>query len=155
MQTLLDRAPHLRTLSFNQDASLPLQMSLFKYTNASVRELNLRDCNYCFNEEECITLSRSSLGIQCEVLSIRVNNRESIINLVKNMINLRALNVKYDDGINWENLKMKTAAHVDECHKKARQMIDQLVQWLKDHLPSTYLVVNDPHYGSNVISIWI
>jgi hypothetical protein len=155
LQTLLDRASHLRTLRLNQDASLPLQLSLFNYTNASVRELNLFGCDYCFNEEECILFSRSPLGVQCEVLLIEVNNRETIIHLVKNMMKLRALYVYYDDGMNWENLKMKTAAQYDECQKKARQMINQLVQWLKDHLPSTYLVVNDSHYGSNVILIWI
>jgi hypothetical protein len=44
------------------------------------------------------------------------------------MITLRALYIYYDDGMNWENLKMKTAAQYDECHKKARQMIDELVQ---------------------------
>jgi len=121
----------------------------------SVRELNLFGRDYCFNEEECILFSRSPLGVQCEVLSIEVNNRETIIQLIKHMMKLRALNIRCDDGMNWENLKMKTAAEYDECHKKARLMMDQLVQWLKDHLPSTYMIVNDPYYGSNVISIWI
>jgi hypothetical protein len=155
LQNLLDRAPHLRTLTFDQDASLPLQLSLFNYTNMSVRELKLFGCDYCFNEEECILLSRSPLGVQCEVLSIKVNNRETIIHLVKNMMKLRALLVYCDDGMNWENLRMITAAQFDECHKKARLMIDQLVQWLQDHLPATHLVFNDSHYGSNIISIWI
>jgi hypothetical protein len=69
LQTLLDRAPHLATLKIRQDASLPLQMSLFKYTNAAVQRLNLSECNHIFNEEECIALTHSSLGIQCEALS--------------------------------------------------------------------------------------
>ncbi|CAF3806066.1 unnamed protein product [Rotaria sp. Silwood1] len=155
LQILLDRAPHLRILRLGQDGSLPLHLSLFNYRNTSVRELNLIGCDYCFNEEECILFSHSSLGVQCEVLFIEVNNRETIIHLVKHMIKLRVLYICYDDGMNWENLKMKTAEQYDECYKTARQMIDQLVQWLKDHLPSTYLVINDPHYSSNVISIWI
>jgi hypothetical protein len=33
-------------------------------------------------------------------------------------------------------------------------MLDELVQWLKDRLPSTYLVNNDPYYDHD-ISIWI
>ncbi|CAF2971296.1 unnamed protein product [Rotaria sp. Silwood2] len=155
LQILLDRAPYLQTLRFEQDVSLPLHLSLFNYRNTSVCELSLFGCDYRFNEEECILFSRSPLGVQCEVLCIEVNNRETIIHLVKHMIKLRALHVHYDDGMNWKNLKMKTAAQFDECYKKARQMIDQLVQWLKDHLPPTYLVINDPHYGNNVISIWI
>jgi hypothetical protein len=70
LQTLLDRAPHLEKLVIKQVALLPLQTSIFRYTSVSVRRLNLIDCNHCFNEEECITLTRSPLGIQCEVLYI-------------------------------------------------------------------------------------
>ncbi|CAF3720589.1 unnamed protein product [Rotaria sordida] len=95
-----NRAHHLRTLKFEQDVSLPLHLSLFNYTNTSVRELILVGCDYCFNEEECILFSRSPLGVQCEVLLIEVNNRETIIHLVKHMIKLRALHVRYDDGMN-------------------------------------------------------
>jgi hypothetical protein len=51
LQTLLDRAPHLHCLRIGQDESLPLQMSLFKYTNESVRQLDLRKFKYWFNEE--------------------------------------------------------------------------------------------------------
>jgi hypothetical protein len=121
----------------------------------SVGELNLFGRDYCFNEEECILSSRSPLGVQCEVLFIEVNNCQTIIHLVKNMIKRRVLNVRCDNGMNCKNLKMKTAAEYDECHKRARLMMDQLVQWLQDHLLSTYMILNDPHYDSNVISIWI
>jgi hypothetical protein len=116
-------------------------MSLFKYINASVRELDLRDCNHYFNEEECIALINSSLSVQCEVLFIRVNNGESIINLTKYMFNLRALIVKCAD---------------DEYCKQSvlTEHNDELVQWLKDHLLSTYLIVRDPEDKSNVL-IWM
>jgi hypothetical protein len=132
LQKLLNRAPHLQLLKFKQDKSVPLQMSLFKCTNKSVHLIDLHDYNHCFNEEECFTLIHSPLGLQCEVLSISVNNRENIIYLVKNMMKLRVLHIY---GIDKE--------------------INQLVQWLKDHLPSTYLVVNDSQYGHNTIIIWI
>jgi hypothetical protein len=89
LQALLDRASRLRYLCISQDGSLPLQTSLFKYTHVSVRELYLQKYNYWFNEEECMTLCHSPLGVQCEVLFIHVKNRESILILVKNMINLR------------------------------------------------------------------
>ena len=52
LQTLLDRAPHLRSLTVNQ--------------NASVRELDLSGCEHYLNENECRTLNYSSLGVQCE-----------------------------------------------------------------------------------------
>ena len=97
MQALLNTAPHLNKLSINQHESAHLQTSLFKYTNVSVRELDLRNINHYFNEEECITLSRSPLGVQCEKLSFLVHNHENIISLVKNMPKLRALNVRCKD----------------------------------------------------------
>lgn len=54
LQTLLDRAAHLRMLTIKQDTLLHLQMSLFKYTSASVRQLHLEYCKHYFNEEECL-----------------------------------------------------------------------------------------------------
>lgn len=43
LQTLLDREFHLQSLTIKQNESFPLQMSLFKYTSASVRDLYLED----------------------------------------------------------------------------------------------------------------
>lgn len=57
----------------------------------------MHDYNHSFNQEECFTLIRSSLGVQCEILSILVNNRESIIYLVKNMMKLRVLHIYWTD----------------------------------------------------------
>jgi hypothetical protein len=141
VQALLDRAPHLYKLSINQRESTPLQASLFKYTNASVRELDLRNINHYFNEEECITLSRSPLGVRCENLSILVHNRESIISLVENMIKLRALNVQCKDE---KYIELSTLMENN----------DERIQWLKDHLPSACIVVRDPKFLNRII-IWI
>ena len=127
-------------------------MSLFKYTNTSIRELEFHECNYRFNEEEYNTLSHSPLGIQCEVLSIRVNNQESIINLVKNMMNLRSLNIYWNDEQNSEHTQRTD--YFDECCYKTTGALDLLIQWLKDHLPSTCLVVHDPH-NVHCVLIWI
>ncbi|CAF5127807.1 unnamed protein product, partial [Rotaria sp. Silwood1] len=77
--------------------------------------------------EECFNLSRSPLTFQCEVLFIQVRNRQSIINLVKNMINLRALHIQCEDD---------------------------LVQWLKNHLPSTCLIIRNSDSISQ-IQMWI
>jgi hypothetical protein len=75
-----------------------------------------------------ITLTRSPLGIQCEVLSIWINNRQIIIDLVQNMHNLRILIVQYADKTD-----------------------DELIQWLKLRLPPTCLITHDEYS----ISIWI
>ncbi|CAF4788650.1 unnamed protein product, partial [Rotaria sp. Silwood1] len=119
LKALLDRASCLRRLCIIQDASLHSQMLLFRCTNPSIRQLDLRDYNHYFNKEECIRLSHSSLGSQCQVLSIMINNRQNgkcheQLALVKND------NDKYLD--------------------KKMQNKDDLIQWLKDHLPSTCLI---------------
>ena len=95
LQTLLDHAPRLYRLRIEQDRSSPLQRALFKYTNPSIRELNLR--NHCFNANGCIKLIDSPLGAQCEELTIQVKNRQHIIMLVERMSNLRFLYIECKD----------------------------------------------------------
>ncbi len=142
VQALLNRASHLNRLSITQHESTPLQKSIFKYTNVSIRELDLQSINHYFNEQECITLSRSPLGIQCEVLSILVQNRQSTISLIENMIKLRALNVKCKDE---KYIELSTSIEDNE---------DDCIQWLKNHLPSSCVVIRDPKHTCN-IQIWI
>ncbi|CAF0997310.1 unnamed protein product [Rotaria sordida] len=150
-QTLLDQAPHLTQLSFHQCEPLPLQISLFKYTNASIRQLNLKFYNHQFTEEECMTLSHSSLGVQCEILSIQVKNRQCIIILVKNMINLRALNIKFEHEEDFQEIQWILG---DELLIENTSETVEIIQWLKDHLPLTCLISIDPQ-SVNGIRIWI
>jgi hypothetical protein len=142
LQILLDHAPHLSSLHISQDNFLPLQMSLFTYTNASIHPLDLKIDGHCFNEEECISLSYSPLGVQCEVLFISVETRESIIILIENMINLRALHVKYENKNESKHLPLTTSNE------------NGIIQWLKDHLPSTCFIATDSDL-LNCIRIWI
>jgi hypothetical protein len=132
LQIILNHAPHLRNLEISQDKSLPLQRSLFKHTTTFVHHLNSKYSGHYFNVEECITLSHSSLGVQCEVLSVQVKNRQSIIILVQNMINLQALLVKYEPS--------------------AKR--DKVIEWLKDRLPSTCLISKDTD-SVGCIQLWI
>ncbi|CAF1320540.1 unnamed protein product [Rotaria sp. Silwood1] len=153
LQAILDRAPYLTILTIHQDASLSIQMSLFKYTNPSIRELDLTNYVHYFNEKECLLLSHSSLGIQCEVLSIRINNRENIITLVKNMINLRILRIYRSDEEDSDHIYLKR--NNDRPFLKGDNInSNELIQWLKDQLPSTCVVVKDLHYVHNIL-IWI
>ncbi|CAF1006823.1 unnamed protein product [Rotaria sordida] len=135
-QRLLNRAPHLDHLRIDQEKSLPLQKSLFNYTSTSIPQLSLE--NYYFNEEECIALTHSSLIIQCQVLSIQVISRQSIIILVKNIKNLRRLDIQCEDDL-----------HDGKTPNK-----HDLVQWLNDHLSSMYLIFRDSDDTSR-IRIWI
>ncbi|CAF5111222.1 unnamed protein product [Rotaria sp. Silwood1] len=134
----------IMTLTLSNYDSTPKQINLFfsyipsisQFTHLrslnlwnipSIHRLDLNVYNHQFNEEECFNLSRSPLTFQCEVLFIQVINRQSIINLVKNMINLRALHIQCEDDF---------------------------VQWLKNHLPSTCLIVRNSDSISQ-IQMWI
>ncbi|CAF1179433.1 unnamed protein product [Adineta steineri] len=145
LQALFDLALNLRRVRIYQDEPLPSYMSIFKCECASVRELCLRfdelGRNHYFNQADCVTLARAPLGVQCEVLSISVTNRENIIYLVENLTNLYSLDVVCKDDEYWKTL-------VGEKND------DELVQWLKDRLPSTNLITRYPNFG-RVIRIWI
>ncbi|CAF3914391.1 unnamed protein product [Rotaria sp. Silwood1] len=130
LQNFLDQIPHLNRLAIGPDNSLPLQISLFKCTNVSIRQLDLQNYVYGFNEEECIILCQSSLGIQCQVLFIQVRNPQSIIYLIKNMVNLQQLHVQCKFEKNCEHLPKIANG--------------ELIQWLKEQLPSTYSIVTHP-----------
>jgi hypothetical protein len=152
LQTLLDRAPKLRDLRITQNSSSPLQTSLFQYTNMSVRRLDLQYHNPQFNEEECLALTRSPLGRKCEILSIQVKNRESILILVQNMINLQALHVECENET--DSVDVPLTMRDDESRNKNTAKSDEVIQWLKIHLPSTCFISKDPTSNS-CIRIWI
>ncbi|CAM2698650.1 unnamed protein product [Rotaria socialis] len=153
VQELLNRAPHLIKLSINQYESISLQTALFKYTNLSVCELDLRNINHHFNEEDCIRLSRSPLGVQCETLSILVHNRDSIISLVENMHKLRALNVRCRDETYVESTVSMEESSA-EYYNDDEENKDDCILWLKTRLSSTCVIVRDPKLTCNLL-IWI
>ncbi|CAF3937713.1 unnamed protein product [Rotaria sp. Silwood1] len=150
IQALLDRASNLYSLKIYQNASLPLQTSLFQYRNTSVRQFNLNECYYHFNDEECIRLCHSPLGIQCEILYIKIKNRESIIYLVQNMMNLLSLHVQCEDEKYYHRLTL-TNNDNDKYGIRKIGNEDELVQWLKDCLPSMRSVSRDVNFFNEII----
>ena len=141
VQTLLNRAYNLHTLRFSQDELLPFEMSLLNYRNASVRKLYLNNYNHIFHEEECLLLSRSPICIQCEVISLRVTNRDCIIYLVKKMTSLRSLIVQSVDD-----------HYIEQSFLYEEN--DELIAYLKEHLPSTYSIIRDPESARNIF-LWM
>ncbi|CAF0738756.1 unnamed protein product [Adineta steineri] len=143
LQALLNRMPYLRTLTIHQKSLLPLPMSLFNCTfPSSIHYLDLENCEHYFNEKDCIRLTRSSLTSHCERLDIPVKNLQSIIILVRNMINLCVLRASFPDEQTYENRPSRI------CND------DEDIQWLIDHLPSTCAISRDPSCF-NDIRIWI
>ncbi len=64
------------------------------------------------------------------------------------MMKLRVLHIYWIDKKNSNITKNN-----DGYHNKSIQTINQLVQWLKDYLPSIYLAANDLYYDHNTITI--
>lgn len=140
LQTLLDQAPHIITLRLRQDQSIPLPMSLFKIRHKAICHIDLSSYKHYFSEHDCLLLTQSSLGVQCEVLSILVTNHQCIIRLTENMSNLRSLTVKCMD-----------TQYDKQCLLSEEQ--DKIILWLKERLPSTYVIVRDSKDNNSII-IW-
>jgi hypothetical protein len=128
--------------------SLTLTGEIFAYEvllnlrNSSIRRLHLYDFG-CFNEEQCENFISSPLGIQCEVLSITVNNRNNILHLVDRMKNLRTLNVRSHDD-QWNN-RDEEELSID----------DELIIWLNDRLPRTCLIKRGYIHYRGCVQLWI
>ncbi|CAF4978356.1 unnamed protein product [Rotaria sp. Silwood1] len=147
LQLLLDRAVHLHSLRCLHWPLSSRHILLMEITSASVRRLDLQGYNfdnqlYGFDEEQCIQLSHSPLGIQCETLLITVKNRRNILYLVNNMSNLQALNIQCLDD-NWTDENNLTSP-ID----------DELLEWLRQQLPSTCTIMRDTFHLHN-IPLWI
>ncbi|CAF1150434.1 unnamed protein product [Adineta steineri] len=145
LQLLLDQAPRLHSLVFGPWMTSSSQVPPIENTNASIYELNLqgyadRDNLRCFDDHQCATLSRSPLGVQCKMLHIKVLNRTNVLYLVNTMPNLQALNVHCEED-NWnEEEDLSTE--------------DELVEWLRQRLPSTCTITRDTYYVHDIL-LWI
>ena len=82
------------------------RVAIAQITSSSIRRLDLHAYTWhrgwhSFNNQQCIALCKSPLGFQCEVLRIRVANSMNVLELVRSMLYLRALNVQIlDDQYN-------------------------------------------------------
>jgi len=144
LKTLLDRAPRLYSLSFNFDLTKS-KLLLFNNSNTLIRRLDFKgtisldQCPF-FSHEQCIALSQSSLGKQCEVLLIGLKHRRSILFLIKTMIHLRALNVRCQDD--------------QYGSKTSPPEYDEFIHWLRDHLSSKVTIEREIRYNHD-IRLWI
>ncbi|CAF1464169.1 unnamed protein product [Rotaria sp. Silwood1] len=142
LQHLLDRSAHLYSLGLSKLTNL--RRELFQIRSTSIRRLELIEKNGSdsrfFNDKECIALVNSSLGRQCEVLVIDVENETVILDLTKNIVNLRTLITRCKND-RWNGKEFSSG-------------FDELVLWLHDHLPSTCLINRDIKHPYD-IRIWV
>ncbi|CAF4033850.1 unnamed protein product [Rotaria sp. Silwood2] len=142
VQVLIDRSPLLYSLQLRTDRN---PLSLFdEFTSKSIRQLDLHSPHACWNEQYCTTFSHTSLGLQCEVLTIAVENRTAILCLVNSMKNLRALTVFSRD----DPWKMK----LDYDQFPLEE--DMHIKWLQRQLPST-CTISRVKSLPNKIRLWI
>jgi hypothetical protein len=121
---------------------LPTQ--LFQLKSRSIRRLDfidvLIDQSIYFDREDCLALINSSLGMQCEVLLIRIKNRTIVLDLINRMFNLRLLIFECEDD--------------KESFLPFASSKNELILWLQHHLSSTYSIMRDPRKRFR-IQIWI
>jgi hypothetical protein len=135
LQTLLERAPKLHTLTVQ--SSIDSLLPLLECTSQSIVKLDLQNCYEYFNHSNCATLFLSSLGKQCQFLEIKVDDRMNILQLVKEIPQLQALNIQYPPD------KYKTDVSSST-----------VISWLQYHLPSTCTITRHSTQ-LNKIQIWI
>ncbi|CAM2711896.1 unnamed protein product [Rotaria socialis] len=140
LQSIIDRAPKLKSLRLLKSPSAISQMISFRYKSSSIRQLDLQPLGDWYDKQECEILKRSPLGMQCETLCIRVENRACIFDIVDTMTNLRSLNVRSRDDTWKENVTSDD---------------DELLLWLKKCLPSTCTITRDTLSQSRHIRLWI
>jgi hypothetical protein len=146
LQMVLDRTSSLHTIRFDGWSPSISQVPPMEITSVSVRRLDLRGLNnnkwHCFDDKQCIQLSRSPLGMQCETLLIRVKNRKNILQLIDNMPNLQAINIG-----------CKEDSWAGKDHFKSPED-NKLNEWLQQQLPSTCTIIKGAHLLAEV-QIWI
>jgi hypothetical protein len=113
--------------------------------NVWIRKLSLPaiasfDKGIFYNIKQCIELACSPLGKQCEILTIGLQNKECIVYLIDEMINLRSLTVLCHDN------HITNLSSPGECY--------DLITWLKFSLPATIKIARYDGCGS-IIQLWI
>ena len=93
---------------------------------------NCRTQRRQFTAEQCSELIQSSLGEQCETLTIRVKDRRIVLQLVNGMKHLQAMKVQCDD-----------------THRT-----DNLLAWLRKYLPAKESISDGENFAHG-IHIWI
>ncbi|CAF1019433.1 unnamed protein product [Adineta steineri] len=142
LQTLINLSPCLYSLRLFY--SFDSKISVKQITSSSIRRLSfITKCSMTlayFNNDECTDLAYSQLGQRCEVLVIKIENRNNVLILINIMKNLRSLVVQ---------------CKVDTWDKRNTSLNeDELVEWLRLSLPSTYSICRDTNETS-YIRIWI
>ncbi|CAF1563559.1 unnamed protein product [Adineta ricciae] len=111
--------------------------------STSVRRVELSgmmNWSGAFDRDECVLFCRSSLGQQCEVLKIEVEDRRCVVDLLEEMSNIRLLSVRCRDD-RWNG-------------RKGSSTESEMIFWLAKHLRTRNIITRNV-YRSSYIDIWI
>lgn len=142
-QALLDRALQLYTLIVHFLNVQSYMNVLFEVASPSIRRLHINPKarqQFCaFDDLQCTAFAKCSLACQCEVLEIRVQSLDSVMNLVNSMNNIRTMKI-----------------HVPEYPQIERDQVKiKLIEWVQNHLPAECWLSDDEHFGiSFIIRLW-
>ena len=134
LQILLDHSPYLTSLCLGNYNHLHI---IHQLTSISINRLDFLTKNRYkryFDHHQCDTLSDSSLGRQCRFLLIPLEHRMNIVQLIENMSHLQVLTCQCKDDDSSTN--------------------DDLILWLRNHLPATCSIRRD-RLQTSTIRLWI
>lgn len=141
LQRLCERAPRLYALRIIFWRKFIAR--LFQLTSKSIRRLELGGMlsnSDTFDKDECAAFTGTPLGQICEVLSIEVQDRKCIVDLVQRMDNLRLLNVRCDDD-RWNQTRKVSAEH-------------EIIVWISNRVSPGCQVSRDAEKPS-CVQVWI
>ena len=119
LQWLIDQAPYLNLLSIKYFYDITTSQS-FPTLSKSIRVLKLS--NQAMTKSECEDIIKSSLGCQCETLTITLADYKCVLDFITQMPKLRRLKFTYERN----KLDAKTPASNNK----------EMVDWLNEHVPS-------------------
>ncbi|CAF0744033.1 unnamed protein product [Adineta ricciae] len=129
IQNLIDHLPNLYSLTM-------AIKHVFQLVHTSIRRLDLRCSDFYLDNRQCLSLSRSVLGSQCEILHIYLFNGITVFELVESMKQLRLLTIESLYG-----------EHLDEND-------DSFLSSLRSQLSPPFVIKRDDFF-SNVIQMCI
>ena len=142
LQVLLKRATHLQSLTVTSDAKTSSMWPADSEFSVHLRCIDL--LGYVpsnemrgFNKALCREWIQSSLGRQCEIFSITVENRFNILQLLHGMVNLQTLIVNSENDFNDQSSRSD----------------DELLDWLRVRVPLTCTIQRNPGSPSQ-LRVW-
>ena len=142
LSTLLDRCPRINWLRIVYVTDL--YISFAEITSPSIRHLDFIPADasnvHYFDQFQCRDFTNSSIGRQCEVLTIQVEHRRNVLGLLRAMRQLRSL-IVHCKGDQWND-------------HQGPLIEDELVLWLRELLPRGYSISRAYEKISH-IRIWI